>query len=540
MKESNKRAMSRRSFLGLAGCVGAGAAVAGLAGCASGTTGTATSGSAADTEGLPSFFQAPAAITDISDTKDYDIVVVGAGAAGVPCALAAFEAGAKVALIQKQSTAISQGNTCDSILLDKSDPAGVEAVVSMITQDCCHRSYREQVQLWAYNSGEALTWLWDIAQKAGAQVVDSTKKWTSAISTIDGYNLTYLAFDFGPKPYNTGNGMQDIAKYAEQQGVEIFYSTPAEQLVQDSSGKVTGVIAKNSDGYVQFNASKGVIVATGDYENNDEMMAYYEAEMANIYRKEGNKTGDGQRMMVWAGGRMEDVCGSKVMHDFDAGPGSMADMPFLAVKNDGTRFVCEKRTEMATNGNFLRSAEDQGWYTQVFDSDYMTACADWPGKLVDPDGMKNYMPEETSEKTGVYESLVNTFKANTIEELGQKLGLTDVAAFKKTVERYNELCATGVDLDFGKAAKWMVPIQTPPFYGIHRHIGLSTIIHGVNVGPNMEVLDKDGNIIDGLYSIGNCAGNFFGSPDYPMTVPGLSLGRAHTQGYVTGRYVAGK
>lgn len=92
----------------------------------------------------------------------------------------------------------------------------------------------------------------------------------------------------------------------------------------------------------------------------------------------------------------------------------------------------------------------------------------------------------------------------------------------------------------GKAAKWLKPIVTPPFYGIHRRIGLSTIIHGVNVNADMQVLDKDGAPIEGLYSIGNCAGNFFGSPDYPMTVPGLSLGRCHTQGYVVGRAVAGK
>ena len=158
-------------------------------------------------------------------------MVVGAGAAGVPAALSAFEAGAKVALLQKEATAISQGNTCDSIILDQTDPAGVEAVVSLITEDCCHRSDREQVRLWAYNSGEALQWLWDIAQKAGAQVVDSTAKWTGPIKQIDGYDITYFAFDFGPKPYNTGNGMRDIADYAEQQGVDIFYSTPAAQLV---------------------------------------------------------------------------------------------------------------------------------------------------------------------------------------------------------------------------------------------------------------------------------------------------------------------
>lgn len=529
--------ISRRDLFKFGGVAAAGVAGASmLASCSPKSSSSTTT--AAASNGLPSFFQAPSAITDIKETKDYDIVVIGAGAAGVPAAYSAFQNGAKVALLQKESTAISQGNTADSIIVDQSDPAGVQAVVSLITQDSCYRSYREQVELWANNSYEALQWMWDIAQKSGAKVSDTTKKWTSNINTVDGYKVNYFAFDFGPKPYNTGNGIQDMAKYCESQGLEIFYSTPAQQLVTEN-GKVTGVIAKGQNGYIKFTAKKGVIVATGDYENDDEMMKYYEAEMANIYRKENNKTGDGQKMMVWAGGRMENVPGSKVLHDFDAGPGSMADMPFLCVKNDGTRFCNEKRSSMANMGNFLRSEKDAGYYTQVFDSNYMTDCAGWPGALIPPAAMTAYMPEESGEKTGVYESLIGTFKADTVEELGKKLGLTDTAAFVKTVARYNELVDKGVDEDMGKAAQWLKPIKTPPFYGIHRHIGLSTIIHGVNVDKNMQVLNESGDPIEGLYSIGNCAGNFFGSPDYPMTVPGLS-GCCYTQGYVTGRMLAKK
>lgn len=162
-------------------------------------------------------------------------------------------------------------------------------------------------------------------------------------------------------------------------------------------------------------------MATGDYENDDEMMAYYEPAMANIYRKEQNKTGDGQKMMVWAGACMEDACGSKVQHDFDAGPGSMADMPFLAVKNDGSRFCNEAACEMAVMGNFLRSEADQGWYSQIFDSNYMADTEGWPGVALPPEAMASYMPEVEGEKTGVYESLINTFSADTLEELGQKL-----------------------------------------------------------------------------------------------------------------------
>ena len=488
-------------------------------------------------EGLPSFLAAPEPITDIADTKDFDVVIVGAGASGVPAAITARKAGATVALIQKEATAISQGNTATGILLDTSDEAGVEAVVSRLLKDHQYRGKREQVELWAKNSGEAIRWVLDLATAEGAQVSDTTMKWTAAIKEVNGYPVDYLSIDFGPKPYNTGNGMQVLADYAAAQGVEIFYNTEAKQLVGDAAG-VTGVIAEGPDGIVQFNASKGVILATGDYQNDDDMMAYYLPDLANLGRKQMNKTGDGHKMAVWAGGAIEDITHTKMLHDFDGGPGSMADMPFLAVKTDGTRF-CDETLGMSLMNNFLRSEADQGDYNQIFDSNYMTAAAEWPGKLFDPEAIKVYMPEEDVEKVGVFEDQIGTYKADTLEELAGKLGITDTAAFVKSVERYNECVAAGKDLDFGKEGKWLTAIDTPPFYGIHRHVRVSAVVSGVNVGPNMEVLAAEtGEPIPGLFAIGNTAGNFYGGVDYSMYMPGLSLGRAHTQGYVTGTYVA--
>ena len=200
--------LTRRDLFKFGGVAAVGAAGAGmLAGCAPKGGKSAESGAkdVAD-NGLPSFFQQPEAISDIAETKEFDIVVVGAGAAGVPCALAAAEQGAKVALIQKESQAISQGNTCDSLLADQTDEAGRAAVVSWITEQSAWRSHRDQVSLWAENSGEALKWLWNKSEEAGCQIQDTTAKWTTPIKTIDGQPITYFAFDYGPKPYNTGSG----------------------------------------------------------------------------------------------------------------------------------------------------------------------------------------------------------------------------------------------------------------------------------------------------------------------------------------------
>lgn len=541
--------ISRRELFKFSGVAAASVAAAGaLASCApqsaengngsSGSTesNTPTTAAGHSTNGLPDFLVAPDPVTDVTEVNDYDVVVIGAGAAGVPAALSAREAGATVALLQKESAAISQGNSGSGIDLATSDPADVANLVSQLLKDSQHRPHRDIVQLWADNSGEAVKWIIEKTAQGGAQVIDQGNQQHVPLTSRMGYDINFVTSFFGPKPYTTGDGMGVLADVAEQEGVEIFYSTTAEQLLQ-SDGKVTGVIAEGKDGYVQFNAAKGVIVATGDYQNDEEMSNYYQPDLRNFTRKQVNKTGDGHKMVVWAGGKIEDLAHTKMLHDFDAGPASMCDMPFLAVKNDGTRFTNET-VEMSLLNNYLRSEEDQGWYSQIFDANYMTSAADWPGKLVDPEALKVYMPEEDVERTGVFANLVRTFKADTLEELADKLEITDTAAFVATVNRYNEMVSAGKDEDFGVPAQYLKPIDTPPFYGIHRWVRISAICSGVDVNGNHECLTPEGEVIEGLYAVGNCAGDFYGGIDYPLTVFGLSLGRCYTEGYVIGRMVA--
>lgn len=546
----NSKGISRRDLFKFGGVAAAGVAAAGaLASCAPQGSASSSSAAAATGEqttaaghlrtGLPSFLDKPEAITDIKETKDFDVVVIGAGASGVPAALSALEAGAKVALLQKESQAISQGNSGSGIDLSTSDEGDIANLISQLMADNQHRPTRALLELWAQNSGEAVKWVIEKAAEGGAQVIDQGNQQHAPLIAKKGYTMNFVTSFFGPKPYNTGDGMRALATTAEKEGVEIFYSTPAEQLVQDESGKVVGVIAKGDGGYTQFNASKGVIVACGDYQNDEEMLHYYQPDMTNLEPKQTNKTGDGHKMVVWAGGKIEDLAHTKMLHDFDAGPASMCDMPFLSVKMNGKRFANET-VEMSLMNCYLRSAEDAGHYCQVFDSNYMTAAAEWPGKLVDPEALKVYMPEEDVEREGVFEGQINTFKADTLEELAEKLEITDVKTFVETVQRTNELAAAGKDVDFGKPADRLIPIDTPPYYGIHRHVRMSAICSGVDINENHECLTPEGEVIENLYAIGNCSGHFYGGIDYPLTVFGLSLGRCYTEGYVIGRMVAEK
>lgn len=141
---------------------------------------------------IPSFFKKPDPITDIADTKEYDIVVIGAGSPGVPCALKAAELGAKVAILQKE----------------------VEKCVSMLEAASGHRAKRELLDMWAKKSGEAVLWTIEKGKEAGAQVVDMGTNAHAGLLKRTGWHIEFTTCVFGPKPYDTGAAMKAMCKLA--------------------------------------------------------------------------------------------------------------------------------------------------------------------------------------------------------------------------------------------------------------------------------------------------------------------------------------
>ena len=512
---------------------------------------------------------------------DFDVVVVGAGAAGVPAAGWAAELGAHVALLQKESHVVSQGNCGSAIIRSRSTEAGIEKWIHHTNALCDWRADTKQLRAYAKHSEEAMMWLYNRAGFTteteygdGSKVDDNansaallndgdqlsafrstsgdfTGVWKDRTDTYDyGDDHCYFwAPWIGPKPYNVGHALRNIVKNVQEKNpnLETFFSTPAVRIIKDGN-KVTGIIGKNSDGeYIQFNASRAVILATGDYTNNPAMVEKYCPDIAEFDKKQRNKTGDGHIMAIEAGAEMEPLGHTKMMHDFDSA--LMFEEPFLYLNMEGERFTNEY-TGFVYMGNILRTQpsykgtmldpghEDgsKGWYCMIYDDDYMSlpkdAFVDGP---VPPFVMEKFIPGAVEHPQGVFKNLIDLHRCDTLEELAKELDIP-FDKMKASIDRYNALCDAGCDSDFGKPAQYMNKIEKAPFWGARKHIRVSAEVSGVIVNECGQALNSEGKPIEGLYCVGNLGGPFYGGADYPFHQTGLSLGRCYTYGMIAARH----
>ena len=462
-----------------------------------------------------------APISDFVEEATYDVVVVGAGTAGVPAALAAHEAGASVAVMQKQAMAVAQGMLAARVVKEESTEVGVaEYVHDMFAINDYHPDYK-LLKVFADRSGEAESWYFDELGKAGfADMSESDSK----NHIYDDGNCQVRGMLFKDSMIAP---TQALAKAAEDDGVTFYYETPAVQLVTDADGAVTGVIGKREDGYVKLTATKGVILATGDYQNNVPMVDHYCPDAQQYNRKQSQKTGDGHLLGLSVGAVMEPGTHAKMIH---GGRGCFRNEPFLAVNLNGERFMFEDIVYERRN-TILRDQPGHLMYS-IFDANYADQIRSWGS---DPEA-----PTTGNGKPEQIERFVENgtlLSADTLEELAEAMGVpTD--AFVATVERYNELCDQGADVDFGKASTYLQPLTTPPYYAELRDFSIAAIPAGLVIDENGQCKDADGNLIPGLFAAGNCSGPFYSDIDYSLDTMGLSVGRCLTFGYVTGTYVA--
>lgn len=527
--ELDSKGISRRNFLKGAA---ASATVAAVAGCAPKPAAPAATPQPAASDGKASFETPPAPIAkgDIKQTLSADVVVVGAGVCGLMATLSAVEAGAKTILIEKSEKFNARGGhnaaLRSKIQLEEGLDYDPGKVARELVRWASNRVDSDLVMLWANNCSPIMDKLIDIAEKNSIEVM----RWGNDIPTA--YYPEYKSVHmFGGMDEGILAGM--IEKAAKEQGADIHYSMPAAQLVRENGGRVTGVIAGAAGNYTQFNAAKAVILCTGDYGHDPEMIKRYCPSAAlvdgNVYTPPVN-TGDGHKMGLWAGAVMQDVePHTPMIHNLGGAP--FSGDPFLRINSLGKRYENEDVPIPYMANSIQLQPGGKTW--TIYDS---TFADDLP-KMGVSFSRTNAMSDNTQKSMDTaIEGGKTLFKADTLDELAGKIGVpADV--FKATVARYNELAGKGKDEDFGKNPEMMTAIDTAPFYAAYNPTMLLVVLGGLKVNDKLQTLDAAGKVIPGLYASGNVVGGFFAN-DYPVIVPGLSHSRAWTFGYIAGKNAA--
>ncbi len=496
----------------------------------------------------------PAAIADseIVKTVDTDVLVIGGGYSGCTTAASAAENGLKVILVEKDETLHGNGVGGTGAIASRIlDQAGIKLdkvdAQKRWVKTCGGRCRESLVAKLIRESERCMNWLLDIAEPDGCGVLVTQNHSNDPVHKEDQtYHMLYggTTFDEVGMATLTPHLMR---KHAEKYGAEFIYNSPAEQLVQDASGKVTGAICKTSEGYVKYNASKGVVLATGDISYNQEMMDYFAPIGNEVYMKLNGAmtdTGDGHCMASWAGAALQDGPWPTMMHPQAAG---MFSGGFLFVSPEGKRFMNEGTWVQGKCVGIMKQAKAKFAFS-VFDSNFeQDVVNDLPyGGGMFWDNFRGlgstYEDGAAAMKQTVMNGLENDpknyFKADTLEELAEKLGV-DKDTFLATCERYNSMCAKGEDEDFYKDSYFLHPLAKAPFYATRIGPGLLVVVGGVHIDDNNQVLTKEDKPIEGLFAVGNVSGDMY-AYDYPINFMGNSHTRCLVGGKLLGEYLATK
>ena len=537
-------AISRRNLLKTA-ALGS-AAVAALGGATA-----LADEAAAPVDGKHTWEVKPDPITDVAETIDTDVLIIGGGYSGAACACNAAQNGAKVILVEKDDCLNGHGVGGTGAIKSKAlDELGLEFDKSLEMQrwvaTCGGRCNEKLVGKWFRESERCMNWLLDLGEKHEMGCMVTVGSNSTVHPEIACYHMLFGG------PVFEEHTMADAVVYmladeAVAAGAEIMYETPAVQLVQDGSGAVTGAICQNADGdYIQINAAKGVVLSTGDVSYNDEYLREFAPIALKTYQRlcsDRGNVGDGHNMAAWAGAKLQDGPWPTMMHPQAAG---FYSGPFLFLNPEGKRFMNEATwVQGKCVGIMVNGRADHAW--SIFDSNFEadnTASLEFGGGMFwDSFRAVGSTPEDASAshaktvKEGVTDVPDNYKMGETLEELVAQLDMpADVAL--ATIEHYNELCAAGEDTDFYKESHFMFPIEQGPFYAAKIGPGLLGVCGGIEIDENFQVVNPDFEPIPGLYAIGNCAGGMY-AYDYPINIQGNSHGRCLMEGKCLGEQLAG-
>ena len=429
-----------------------------------------------------------------------DVVIIGAGGAGLAAAVQANQNGSTVIVLEKMGkvggNTILAGGALNAVD-DRSETAikqndSVEWHYQQTLSGGDYQGDPVLVHTLVANAWDGVEWLKELGME-----FDESKLFT----------VTGGLWERAHKPVMpVGTGFFDAYnRYIDtHEGVEVLLNTKAEEITVGEDGRVNGVIATGETGNtVTVKAKNGVVVATGGFAKNVELRQAYNTQWATLGEQikstnhEG-ATGDGIKMMQKLGADFVQMGNIQLLPLGDPETGSLSGNiehnveTRIFVNKEGNRFVNEggRRDDM-TNALF---AQTDSWMWIVMDSD----------KYPTGDEINNF-----NESVNELIAAGRAFKGETLEELAAAINVP-AENLIAAVEDFNAHVASGETDAFGRTL-YETPIDNGPFYAAARIPTVHHTMGGVRINQYTQVLNENGQIIPGLYAAGEVTGGIHGA-----------------------------
>ncbi len=439
---------------------------------------------------------------EADDPLEYscDVVVVGAGGAGLTAALTAARNGSEVIVVEKLGMAGGSTVRSGGMLLaagtEQQNYNGVRdsgaALASYLYALCDETaSVQNRIVTLAEHSADNLAFL----ESLGVQFSDSL--FTGMGSSV---RRVHLAVD----PKGNGSGaaiVQALLAACEREGVQFVYNSEVYELTRDITGGITGVRARRPDGAELTVQAGATVLATGGYDRSDLLIREYNpagALPAYAYSAPGN-TGEGIRLAQQAGAQVFDGSLVAELYDFYAGSNNSGG---LMVTPTGQRFADESRPAFWLGSAIQKAGFGYAWL------------------ITDAAGYKS------SFANGLEQNTVVT--ADSIEALGQMI---NAVGLQSTVYNYNQACLAGRDDQYGKSADSLRAIGDGPYYAVRYTLKSYGTMGGVRTTTTGQAMSAIGNV-PGLFACGEAANGSYMSGYYPGF--GASLAQVIESGRATG------
>ena len=467
-------------------------------------------------------------------TVDADVVVVGAGGAGMTAAITAAAEGKSVVILESQSMvggnsvrATGGMNAGKTVYQDENEfgeSAGVEKTLKTAAEKYADNETitalaKTVSEQWAAYQANPTGYfdsveLMELDTMIGGKGINDPElvetlcaNSADAIDWLDEHGITlHNVSSFGGasvkrihRPVNAEGKTVSVGSYmiplleenCEKAGVKMMLDTTATEILADANGAAVGVKATGASGETVTVNAKAVVLATGGFGANLDMVVKYKPELKGFMTTNApGIQGQGIEMAQAIGAATVDMDQIQIHPTVEANTAALITEGLrgdgaILINEEGQRFIDEVGTRDVVSAAEIAQTGSYSWL--VVDQAMADASSVIQGYI-----KKGY-----------------TVTGATYEELGKAMGV-DAAAFAETMEKWNGYVEAKNDPDFGRTS-FANPLNTAPYYAVKVTAGVHHTMGGLKINANTEVLNEKGEVIPGLFAAGEVTGGVHGA-----------------------------